>query len=74
MKTGLEKRQADQKKLFRKVIKTLAIDKAIRLHGEKDVKWAITKYLSGVRERTKLLKEKAAAESKMAEISRKLGI
>lgn len=70
----MQKRSADQKKRFAVVIKALGIDKAVKKFGEKDVKWAVGKYLTGIRDRSRLLRQKADAEAKMKEINDKLGI
>lgn len=69
-----EERQQEQKKLFQSVIKMIAIDKAVRTFGEKSVKWAITKYLTSVRTRDRLLKQKKDADAAIVELNRKLGM
>lgn len=74
VKAKVELRAAEQKKLFQAVIKMIGIDRAIATFGEKSVKWAITKYLASAREKSRLLREQTAAEERIAEINRKLGI
>ena len=58
MKTGIEKRQADRRKLFQSIIKSIGVDKAIKTYGENEVRWAISKYIAGVREQAKLEKKR----------------
>ena len=73
-KTKLEARALEQKKLFQSVIKIIAIDKAVATFGEKSVKWAINKYPTSAREKDRLVREKSAAEQRIAELNRKLGV
>ena len=70
--TQKQKRDEAQVKVYRQIINTINIDKAIIKFGEKSTKWAIGKYLTGVRERSRLLKEKAEAEKQLREIEAKL--
>jgi hypothetical protein len=72
MKTNKQKKQEVSIKLYRKIIKTIGVDKAVRIFGEKDVKWAIGKYLTSIRERTALLKARAETEQRLREIEEKL--
>jgi hypothetical protein len=72
MKTKTEKRQEEQHRLYRQIMKVVSLDKAVAQFGEKDVKWAINRYLVSVRERARLLKKKADAEAALAEITKKL--
>lgn len=72
MKSYKQTKQESSTRLYRKIIKTIAVDKAVRIFGEKDVKWAIAKYLTSIRERTALLKAKSEAEQKLREIEEKL--
>jgi glutathione peroxidase-family protein len=72
IKSKQEKKSEEQTRLFKKIIKAIAIDKAVTAFGEKDVKWAINKYLVSIRARTRLLKEKAATEARLAEISKQI--
>jgi hypothetical protein len=71
-KPKLEARALEQKKLFQSVIKIVAVDKAVATFGEKCVKWAINKYPTSVRDR--LVREKSAAEQRIAKLNRKLGV
>jgi hypothetical protein len=73
-KTKLEARALEQEKLLQSVIKIIAMDKAVATFGEKSVKWAINKYLTSVREKDRLVREKSAAEQRIAELNRKLGV
>jgi len=71
-KTKKQFREEVQTKLYREIIGSLYIGRAIEKYGEKDVKWAIQKYLVGIRERARLLKEQAEAQKALDEINRKL--
>jgi hypothetical protein len=74
IKTKTEERADEQRKLFQSVIKMIAIDKAVDAFGERAVRWAITKYLKTITERNSLLKQKAVADERIADLSRKFGI
>jgi uncharacterized membrane protein len=69
-----DRRAEEQKKLFQSVIKMISIEKAVAAFGDKQVKWAITKYLMSVREKARLFKEKSAADERIAELNQKLGV
>lgn len=72
MKTHLKKRHAQDAKLYKKIVGTLGITRAESMYGHKAVKWALNRYLKGSAERARLLKEKAEAERRLAEISKQL--
>lgn len=71
-KTKKQFREEVQTKLYREIIGSLYIARSVEKFGEKDVKWAIGKYLTGIRERSRLLKEQAIAQKALDEINRKL--
>jgi hypothetical protein len=73
-KTKSEARALEQKKSFQSVMKIIAIEKAAATFGEKSVKWAINKYPTSAREKDRLVREKSAAEQRIAELNGELGV
>lgn len=72
MKTTREKRIEDNRKYNKKIWKSLRIEVAIKTYGFDNVKSAISQWLNYQRENAKLLREKRALESKLAEIEKKI--
>jgi hypothetical protein len=54
---SIKEKERNQHQLFKRIVKTLTIQKAVALFGEKDVRWAINRYLMASRERARLLRQ-----------------
>lgn len=72
MKTFREKKIDEAKKLNHKIWKSMKIEEAVNSYGLEQVKKSVTKWLTYQRENAKLLREKRALESKLAEINNKI--
>jgi hypothetical protein len=70
MKSKLEARAEEQKRLYRDIIKIIAIEKAIAAFGDRQVTRSIVKYLESIRERNRLLKDKYQADERLENSTR----
>lgn len=69
MKKDLEKKPIEQHASYKDILGDLNLEKTYKKYGEKNVKWALNRFLKEQRERAALLKQKADAESKLKELN-----
>lgn len=67
-----EKNVVERNKLHKKIWKSLKIEQSVKIYGFPAVKSALSKWVQYQQANAKLLKEKRALETKLAEIDKKL--
>lgn len=65
-----EEKERGSRESYNEVLKTLNLKKAYEQYGEKNVKWALNKFLKEQRERANLLKQKTEAEERLKELDK----
>jgi hypothetical protein len=70
MKTKLQQRKDEESKVYKRICGILNLARAEKEYGIKTVKWAMNRFIKGTSERAKLLKARAEAERRIAEIDK----
>lgn len=69
MKTKIEKKPIEQHASYKEILADLNLEKTYKKYGEKNVKWALNRFLKEQRERAALMKQKSEAENKLKELN-----